>query len=385
MKQYLLLFLLAATCGIGACKSNKSFLERTNEDKALQDAVKKLNKSPDDADAILALPILYKNISAVRLAKIKSLESSKEIGRWDKIISEYNQLQSAYTAIINSTPAFKLVTPENFGTQLLETKEAAAADYYNLAESYFVKAGRDNAKKAYSNFKKTENYVPGYKDASAKMNEAYENAIVDVVINPVQDNSFFISNGWGNSWTSYSNDYFQRTLVRDLDNSSNNNSRYAARFYSDWEVRNKDIQPDWAVNLTLRNLDIPSPQRYNYSRSRSNRIEIGRDTANKPVYQTVTATVRFTRYSFTAYASMDVQINDLQQNRSISNRNYREDYRWEEQTASYSGDSRALSNEDWAAINNSNFREPARERVVEELYKKLYSDILSHIRNTVEW
>ena len=371
--------------GFGACKSNKSFLERSDEDKALQDAVKKLNKSPDDADASLALPILYKNILAVRLAKIKSLESSKEISRWDKIISEYNQLQSAYTAIINSTPSFKLVTPENFGTQLLETKEAAAADYYNLAETYLAKAGRDNAKKAYSNFKKTENYISGYKDASAKMNEAYENAIVDVVINPVQDNSFFISNGWGNSWTSYSNDYFQRTLVRDLDNNSSNNSRYAARFYSDWEVRNKDIHPDWAVNLTLRNLDIPSPQRYNYNRNRSNRIEIGRDTANKPIYQTVTATVRFTRYSFTAYASMDVQINDLQQNRSISNRNFREDYRWEEQSASFSGDSRALSNEDWAAINNNNFREPARERVVEELYKKLYSDILSHIRNTVEW
>jgi len=149
----------------------------------------------------------------------------------------------------------------------METKEKAAADYYDLAESYFVKAGRDNAKKAFSNYKKAAGYVANYKDATAKMNQAKENAIVDVVINPVQDNSFFYNNGWGNSWTGYSNDYFQRTLVRDLDYNSGNNSRYAARFYSDWEVRNKNIKPDWEVNLTLRNMDIPIPQRYGYSYS----------------------------------------------------------------------------------------------------------------------
>ncbi|MFT3979222.1 MAG: hypothetical protein QM687_02045 [Ferruginibacter sp.] len=384
MKQYLLLFFLVSL-GFTACKSSKDYLQRSDEDKALQDAVKRLNKEPNDADATVALPILYKNISAVRLARIRSLENSKDLARWDRIITEYNQLQSAYTSIINSSPAFKLVTPENYGTQLLETKDAAAADYYQLAESYFVKAGRDNAKKAYSNFKKAENYIPGYKDAAAKMNQAYENSIVDVVINPVQDNSFFYNNGWGNSWTSYSNDYFQRTLIRDLDNNSSNNSRYAARFYSDWEIRNKNITPDWEINLILRNMDIPVPQRYNYNRSRSKQIEIGKDTSGRPVYQTVNATVHLTRYSFTANASMDVQIKDLVTPKSISNRNFREDYRWQEERASYSGDSRALTNQDWDAINNGNFTEPRREQVVEELYRKLYSDILSHIRNTVEW
>ncbi|HRD58406.1 MAG TPA: hypothetical protein PK504_10170 [Ferruginibacter sp.] len=384
MKKILLLLALSTLACI-SCKSNKDYLQRSDEDKALQEAVKKLNKEPNDTEASIALPILYKNISTLRLARIKSLENSREINRWDRIISEYNQLQSAYNSIINSTAAFKLVTPENYGTQLMETKEKAAADYYDLAESYFVKAGRDNAKKAFSNYKKAAGYVANYKDATAKMNQAKENAIVDVVINPVQDNSFFYNNGWGNSWTGYSNDYFQRTLVRDLDYNSGNNSRYAARFYSDWEVRNKNIKPDWEVNLTLRNMDIPIPQRYNYSNNRSKQIEIGKDTSGRPIYQTVTATVRITRYSFTAYASMDVQIKDIVTPKSISNRNFREDYRWQEESGTYSGDSRALTNSDWNAINNGSFREPQREQVVEELYRKLYSSILSHIRTTVEW
>lgn len=383
MKQLLLLSLISLF-SLNACKSSKDYLQRSDEDRALQDAVKKLNKSPDDTEASIALPILYKNISTLRQSKIRSLEAGKDIARWDKILSEYEKLQDAYNAIINSTAAFKLVTPQNFNTQILETRDAAAAEYYNVAESFFVKQGRDNAKKAYSYFKKSESYVTGYKDAVAKMNAAYENAIVDVVINPIQDNSFFYNNGWGNSWTGYSNDYFQRTLIRDLDNNNSNNRRYAARFYSDWEVRNKNINPDWEINLSLRNMDIPYPQRYNYSRNRSKRIEIGRDTANRPIYQTVTATVQISRYSFTAYASMDVQIKDLVTPKTISNRNFREDYRWQEERGTYSGDSRALTDEDMRIINNS-FREPQREQVVEELYRKLYSSILSHIRYQVEW
>ena len=386
MKRILPL-IVVLSIAFAACKSSKNYLERADEDRALQDAVKRLGKNAGDEDAITAVPILYKSISATRLARIKSYQSGTDLARWDKIISEYNQLQSAYNSIINTTGAFKLVTPENYNTQLLEAKQHASEDYYEYAQSFLQKSGRDNAKKAYSNFKKADSYLDGgYKDAQAKMNEAYENAIVDVMINPVQDNSFFNNNGWGNSWNSYSNDYFQRALVRDLDNNSGNNRNYAARFYSDWEVRNKNIEVDWEVNLYLRNMDIPQPTRYNYRQNRSKKIETGKDTSGRPVYQTVTATVNITRYSFTAYAAMDVQVKDLVTPKTVSNRNFREDYRWQEERGTYSGDSRALTNADWDAINNNRgYQEPRREQVVEELYRKLYSQILSHIRYTVEW
>lgn len=370
-----------------ACKSSKNYLERADEDRALQDAVKKLGKNASDEDAIAAVPILYKSISATRLARIKSYQTGTDLARWDKIISEYNQLQSAYNSIINTTGAFKLVTPDNYSTQLLESKQKAAESYYDYANSFLQKPGRDNAKKAYSNFKKANGYLDGgYKDAQSKMNQAYENAIVDVMINPVQDNSFFMNSGWGSSWTGYSNDYFQRTLVRDLDNNSSNNRNYAARFYSDWEVRSKNIDVDWEVNLILRNLDIPQPTRYNYRNNRSAKVETGKDTSGKPVFQTVYATVNITRYSFNAVANMDVQIKDIVTPKNISSRSFREDYRWQEEHGTYTGDSRALTNSDWEIVNNRNsYREPRREQIVEELYRKLYNSILNHIRYTVEW
>ncbi len=382
MKQILQTLILSLV--LAACGSNKAYLERSDENKALFDAVKRLNKNGTDEQALEAVPILYKNVLQNKLAKIKSYQSGSDLGRWDKILGEYNDLQELYNAVINSSAAFKLLTPQNFNSEILETKQAAAEDYYQQGENFLVKNGRDNAKKAYTYFKKTNKYIAGYKDVQGKINEAYESAIVDVVINPVQDNSFFSNTGWGSSGLNYSNEYFQRTLVRDL-SYENSNSNYAARFYSDWEAQRANVGVDWIVDLRLRNMGLPQPYSNTYRQNRSAQVQVGTDTSGKPQYRTVTATVNVTRMSFTARADMDVLIRDVESGRTISNRNFREEYRWQEERASYSGDSRALSSNDWAMVNNGNFYAPRREQVLEELYRKLYPQVLNNIKYAVNW
>ena len=381
MKRFI--HIIALIVILTSCGSTKNYLERSDEDKALQDAVKKLNRNASDENALQAVPVLYTNIQQSHLAKIKSYNPSKDLARWDKIINEYEALQNAYKTVLNSTPAFKLVNPKNFSTDLLEVKESAAEEYYNAAQIFLEKENRDNAKKAYSYFKKSDKYLPGYKDAKAKMDQAYENAVVNVIINPVQDNSFFFNSGWGNSGYNYSNEYFQQTLIRDLQNTSN---RYAARFYTDWEARRENVKPDWVVDLRLRDMDIPYPTNYSYRRNVSAQVQAGSDTSGKPVYQTVYATVNITRMSFNAQANMEVTINDVVSGKNISYRTFREDYRWQEETGSYSGDSRALSANDWNVINNNNrYDSPRKEDVLAELYRKIYPQVKNNISYAVDW
>ena len=382
MKKFLPIILIGWL--LAGCGSNKSYLERGNEEKALSDAIKKLNKTPSDKEALQAVPLLYNSIIKSNEAKIKSYRAGNDLGRWDKIIFAYSTMQEVYNSIIQSTAAFKLITPQNFSTQLLESKQGAAEEYYTVADDFLKKNGRDNAKKAYSYFKKVDKYISGYKDVNAKTNEAFENAIVDVVINPVQDNSYFYSSGWGNSGLNFSNEYFQRTLVRDLAYNNNSNN-YAARFYSDWEARRENIQADWVIDLRLRNMDIPQPSRYTYRRNRSQQIQTGTDTSGRPSYTTVNATLDVTRMSFTARADMEVLIRDVAMPRVISNRNFTQDYRWEEERASYTGDRRALSSADWDLINNNNFYTPRREEILEELYRQLYPQVLNNIKYSVDW
>ena len=382
MKKILPLILIGWL--LAGCGSNKSYLERGNEEKALSDAIKKLIKTPSDKEALQAVPLLYNSIIKSNEAKIKSYQAGNDLGRWDKIIFAYSTMQEVYNSIIQSTAAFKLITPQNFSTQLLESKQGAAEEYYTVADNFLSKNGRDNAKKAYSYFKKVDKYISGYKDVNAKTSEAFENAIVDVVINPVQDNSYFYSSGWGSSGLNFSNEYFQRTLVRDLAYNNNSNN-YAARFYSDWEARRENIQADWMVDLRLRNMDIPQPSRYTYRRNRSQQIQTGTDTSGRPSYTTVNASLNVTRISFTARADMEVLIRDVATPRVISNRNFTQDYRWEEERASYTGDRRALSSADWDMINNNNFYTPRREEILEELYRQLYPQVLNNIKYSVDW
>ena len=382
MKKFLPIILIGWL--LAGCGSNKSYLQRGDEEKALFDAIKKLNKTPSDKEASQAVPLLYNSIIKSNEAKIKSYQLGSDLSRWDKIIFAYSKMQEVYNNIIQSTAAFKLITPQNFSTQLLESKQAAAEEYYTVADDFLKKNGRDNAKKAYSYFKKVDKYISGYKDVNAKTNEAFENAIVDVVINPVQDNSYFYSSGWGNSGLNFSNEYFQRTLVRDLAYNNNSNN-YAARFYSDWEARRENIQADWVIDLRLRNMDIPQPSRYTYRRNRSQQIQTGTDTSGRPSYTTVNATLNVTRMSFTARADMEVLIRDVAMPRVISNRNFTQDYRWEEERASYTGDRRALSSADWDLINNNNFYTPRREEILEELYRQLYPQVLNNIKYSVDW
>ncbi len=382
MKRYLLP--LIAIVILAACGTSKTYLERTDADRALQDAVKKLAKDKNDDDALSALPILYNNIKLERLAKIRSYNNSKDISRFDLLIKEYDALQNAYNAILNNSAAFKVVNPQYFGTELLETKQAAAEFTYSAAESYLAKQNRDDAKRPYTLFKRTDKYVPGFKDSKTKMEEAYESAIVNIVINRIEDNSYFFNSGWGNTGYNYSNQYFQESLVRELQN-NNGYNRYAAKFYTDWDARRDNVQPDWVVDLRLRDMSIPYPITYNYQRQASADVPNGRDTSGKTIYTRVYATINVSRQSFDARAALEMNIRDVKTNRNISFRNFSNNYRWQEETATYTGDRRALSSNDWAMVNNNNYNNPRREDVLEDLYRKIYPQVRNEITNQVDW
>jgi len=367
-----------------SCKTSKDFLSRSNEDKTLFDVIKTLNKRPADTNALKALPIVYPLVQQKHLDNINVYKNYTDISKWDKIINEYTILQDMYDAVNGSATASSLVIAANYLNDIYFTKEEAATDYYELGNSLLQTNDKNDAKQAYSYFKKTSALVPGYKEAEAKMDEAYRNAIINVIINPVQDNSFFFNASWGNYGTNYSNQYFQQTLVREL--GGKYSSQYPADFYTDVEARNDAVEPDCVIDLSLRNMDLPRPSINNYSRNVNKQIQEGKDTSGKPIYKTIYATINISRRYFTARAQMDVNITDAYRRKNISYTSYTASYDWQEERATYTGDRRALSNEDWALINRGNYNnDPRREDILNELYRKLYPQVKNRIIYTVNW
>jgi hypothetical protein len=92
--------------------------------------------------------------------------------------------------------------------------------------------------------------------------------------------------------------------------------------------------------------------------------------------------------SFTARADMEVTIRDLETGKNISYNSFRDDYRWEQESADFSGDSRALSSYDWNIINNNRggyYNTPQKEDILNELYRKIYPQVKNSISYAVDW
>lgn len=368
---------------LGSCKTSKDYLLRADEDRTFFDIVKKLNKRNNDEDATKAIAEVYSKVQERHLKKIAGYSSDKEISRWDKIAVEYNALQKMYDAIESSPAAGNLVKSKNYRPDFDVVKRSAAEDYYQQGLVYLFADSREAAKRAYNSFKKATTWVNNFKDSKARMDEAFNNAVVIVMINPIQDNSFFFNTGWGNSGYNYSNEYFQQNLVRDL--GGKYATRYPAKFYTEWEARRDDVQPDWVIDLVLRDMDIPRPYISNYNRNVSQRIETGKDTSGKATYETVYATVNIQKQSFNARGRMDIRIIDVNNRNTIASSSYSDTYNWQEESATYSGDRRALSSNDWALINNNNFNVPQKEDILNELYRNIYPQIKNRISNEVDW
>ncbi len=367
---------------ITSCSSTRNSIANTQQDIALLTAIKKLDKNPSDTNLRNNLSNLYKDASKIHLDNIEVYSTLMEADKWGKIIKEYQALQHLSEVINSSSNAKKLLNSSSYQADIDVVKEKAAADYYNIGLDYLNNNDKKSSRDAYYAFKQSQDFVPAYKDAKRQMDLAYQNSVLNVIVNPVTDNSYYYNNaGWNSFGNSFNNDYMQRSLVRDLGGDYTKNS--FAKFYTDWDARRANIDPDVFVDLTWVNLDIPQPYSSQYTRSVSKQIEIGRDTSGHVSYQTVSATLNITKRYFTATGDLENRITDAVNRNTINTRRYTAQYNWQQEYATYRGDSRALSGNDLALLNNNNFQIPTKQDILNELYQRIYPQVKNGIYNSV--
>ena len=380
--RYIYLYLSFITFLFAACNSGKS-IPKTTEDKTLFSVIKKLDKDPSNTELKNTITNLYKEAAKSHLDKIEVYNTLTEPDRWIRIIKEYEALKNLSEIITNSAAA-KIVNASSYTSELQIAKQNGAEAYYNIGVSNLKNGDKQSAQNAYYSFKKANEFVPGYKDVRQQINIAFENSVVKVIINPVRDNTFFYNSmGWNNYGNNFNNDYFQRSLVNDL--GGNYNKTSPAQFYTDWEARRENIRPDWEVDLTWMYLNIPQPITNQYSRNISRQIETGRDTSGKVYYQTVTATLNIVKKYFTASGDMELKITDINTGRNITTGRYSDQFNWQEEYATYYGDSRALSNNDYALLNNNNYQIPDKEDILNKLSQRIYPQIKNRIATIANW
>lgn len=377
MKKLILYFLSSLL--IISCGSSKYFIASGNEFKNLSSLLKQLDKK-DNADLRDQIGNTYASISNKLLNDIDVYQTLTEPNRWDKIINNYNILNNL-SEVINKSKARAFINASTYTAPLQVARQNAAAEYYQLGIEKMQAGDKFSFRDAYDLLSKANSYYPGYKDVKRQMDLAWKQSVLNIVINPVTDQSSYYAqmspNRFGNSFNS---DLLQRSLVRDLGGDYTKGS--PAKFFTDREAYMANIAVDWIIDITWTNLDVPFPLSQTFSKDVSQKIEVGKDTLNKPVYKTVYATLYVTRRYFTARGAIECRVTDAFTRDNVDLKRYQSQIDWSQDYATYKGDDRALSDAEWLMVNNKMLL-PSREEVLLELYQKIYPQLKNGIYNLV--
>lgn len=363
---FLLLLLFLA-----GCKSTKKLFDDGQYDKALYSALDDLRKKPENATAAAILPQAYneaanKYLNAIAAARTGSTSAQK----LDIIYRDYLALQKMYDAIAATPAAFSHVTARNYASDLTMAADNAAEFRYQLGMDLLQRGDRVSAQKAFENFKAVSSYVPGYKDVDDRKADAYDLAIVNVIVDKF-DQRF-------NNYPVNGN-YFQNDIVYSLNNIGG--SHYY-KFYNINEPKSRDVRADQFMDINVYDIWFGQMgvNRDSYTVTKDiTEKDPKDDKKNRTV--TVSATVSVTRRVIDSRASMDYRIMDAATRRMLGSDRVNAQYTWEKLTGSYTGDQRALSDKDWAIIRGAYNNQPSYDELYRELTRQLMNQFDSRMRS----
>ncbi|MEP6727394.1 MAG: hypothetical protein ABJC98_16365 [Bacteroidota bacterium] len=365
--------LLAAILVFTACKSTKKLFEDGQYDKALYSALDDLRKKPDNATAKSILPQAYNEaVSKYETSITAASTGTRNAQKLDIIYKNYVALQKMYTAIAATPAAFGFVTAKNYSADVSTAADNAAEYSYTRGIDLLQRGDRISAQKAYENFKQVSYYVQGYKDVDDRKTEAYDLAIVNVIVDKFDQrfNNYQVN---GN--------FFQNDIVYSLNNIG---SSHYYKFYNTSEPRAREVRADQFMDINVYDIWFgqmgSNRESYTVSKEITEKDKDDKEGKKNKTY-TVSATVNVTRRVIDSRASMDYRITDAASRRMVGSDRVSAQYTWEKLTGSYTGDQRALSDKDWAIIKGAYSNQPSYDELYRELTRQLMNQFDSRMRS----
>jgi len=156
------------------------------------------------------------------------------------------------------------------------------------------------------------------------------------------------------------------------------------RFYTEWEARNKDIEPDQIMELNLSRISVGQPYDIKNSREVSKEVVV-KETVYKPdsvvkQYATVKARITATKRTLVSQGDLFITLRDTR-GRTIWSDRFTGEHKWQTEMVSYTGDERALSDADKQQLRQTNAIPPTEEKIMDELLRQIENDLSHRLRN----
>jgi hypothetical protein len=373
---YTLIFVFFVSLIATSCKTASKLYQQGDYDKAVELAAKKLQKDPHDLKLLDVIQNAYQFAVNDHENRIRSNAQSNSEMKYEWMLNDYNSLQRMYEAIYKVPSVFTLVNPVDYSSYLITYREKAAGIRYERGMALMQKSSKDNFRNAYHEFQTALQFAPENRNIQESMLEAYDYAVTNVVILPIQQYG-------GYAFSSYSlgNNNMDDQLIRNLQYNSGNEF---VKFFSDHDARRQNIRTDQVIDMNLATINIGR-----YHDTRSTRT-VSKDIVSKEIvykpdsivkeYTRVYAEVITTRRTINSSASLQINVRDYD-DRWLWNDRIAADHNWSTEFASFTGDARALSETDKQLIAQRQEHGPNENEIMNCLTSQLSTDALYRIKN----
>jgi hypothetical protein len=371
------LYTIAIACSIAllSCKTASKSYEKGDYTEAIELGVKRLQKDPSDWEMKDLVQRSYNYSVSQHEDRIRILTNDKNESRYEKIYFEYLDLQHLYNTIHEYPAVAQMIKTTDYSEYVATYRDRAVDTHIARAGEWMQEGTKVAYREAYQEFSRALQYRPDDYDLRRKRDEAYDAALTKVVISPIQN---FGGYQYGSS---YRVQNFQADVIRTL--SYNMNNGYV-KFYSEYDARSKDIEPDQVMDLNLSRISFGQPYDTKNTREVSKQVVI-KEIVYKPdsvikQYGTVTARITTTKRVLVSQGDLFITVRDTK-GRTIWNDRFTGEYRWQTEFSTYTGDERALSDSDKSLLNQSTASAPTEDQTMDELLRQIQSDLSSRVRN----
>lgn len=369
------LFIIAALIIFSNCKTPSKAYNKGDYTEAIELGVKKLQKDPNDVDTKNLIQNSYSYEVSKHQDEIRSISNSTTDDRFEKLYQEYAHLQHLYEVIHQYPVVNDMIRPNDYSAELADFGQKAADVHVGRGNQFMDQGNKMAARTAFKEYSTALQFRPNDFEIQKMRDQAYNVAVVNIVVSPIRDLGGY---RYGQS---FKIDNFQRDIIRTL---TRNLNSFFVRFYTEYEAGTNNIEPDQIMELNFSRITIGQPF------DEKNFREVSKDVVAKEIvykpdsvvkqYQTVKAKITTTKRTLLSQGDLFITVRDPR-GRIIWNDRFTGEYKWQSQFLDYTGDERALSDNDKTSIKNSSYNPPNEDYILNQLLAQIQNDLSYHLRN----
>jgi hypothetical protein len=371
MKQVNFLFFIVIIVVFSNCSSGKKTLEKGNYYQSSIQAVERLRKNPNHKKSREVLANSYPMAVKYYTDRVYNFKHSNDPFKSGKMIEQYVMLNALYEQVMRSPGALSVIpNPNKYYDEIRQITEMAAEERYLAANKALAQGTRESAKEAYYHYIKAEEYVPNYKDANEKIQEALDIATLKVVVDliPVPTVNFQLSV-----------EFFQDQVDEFL---YHYNRNPFVKFYSTKDTWLEN--PDQIMVIMFDQFSVGNTNNLQKTHIAENdSVEVGTVTMEDGTKKAVIGSVKaeYTEHTREIISNglLSMKVLEAGTQRIILHEKFPGEFVWISKWASFNGDERALTSKQIKLTKNKPMNPPPPQDMFIEFTKPIYDQITTTV------